>query len=130
MFLGLPALFKGEAAVESRQNIFILLPCLAMSQQGDGGRSKEHLPHHSMQAGQEETALEPLARAEMGITDLRLEFIFPKGWAEYWFIAILLCQPNLGPCAQSQQISREKWNFHASSPSPKDSWLIYLLYSN
>lgn len=128
MLLRLPALFKGEAAVERRQNILVLLPYLATSQQGAGGRSGEHLPNCSTQAGQEEAAPEPLARVEVGSTDLRLEFVFPKGWAEYWFMAIFLWQPNLGPCAQSRQISREKCNFHVSSPSPKYSWLMYLLH--
>ena len=99
MLLGLPALFKEEAAVERRQTIFFLPPCLATSQQGAGGMSGEHLSHCSTQAGQEEAAPEPLARAEMG--SLKLEFIFPKGWDEYRCMATLLWQPNLGPCAQS-----------------------------
>lgn len=129
MLLGLPALFKGEAAVERRQNVLVLLPCLATSQHGAGGRSGEHLPHRSTQARHEAAAPEPPARAEMGSTDLRLEFIFPKGWAEYWFMAVLLWQPNLGPHAQTRQIFGEKCNFHVSSPSPKYSWLMYLLCS-
>lgn len=128
MHPGLPVLFKGEADMERRQIILFLLLCLAMSQQFAGGRSREHLPHRSTQAGQEEAAPELLVRAEMDSTDLWLEFIFPKGWDEYRFMAILLWQPNLGSCARSRQIFREKCNFHVFSPSSKFSWLMYLLH--